>query len=180
MGQWVVGAEGHIGSAKNTVSLPGVAPGTLQLISVGYPAGVDDRTSVYTGWDAGIRGRFGRLVTPAFLAYATGGPAWQRVELTASCGSVCPSPVSGFGAGAAPTSATAATTNMGWTAGGGAEVKVAGHWLARGEYTYARFGDIAFDYAYATTSNPPGTSYSTQLSLRTHTFVLGLGYKFGF
>ena len=34
------------------------------------------------GWDAGLRGRLGYLVTPWIMVFGTGGVAWQRVEAT--------------------------------------------------------------------------------------------------
>jgi len=181
---WVAGLEGDFGWGNNKVSQTGVAPGPLPLAPGDFPPGIGDATTVKTTWDASARARLGYLIMPSFLLYATGGPAWQHVDLSASCASLCPF---NFGPTAAPTFAAASTTKLGWVVGGGGELKFWGNWIGRAEYTYAHFDNIAFNYAYMT--NIPGlgfapftgsgVSYTTNLSLSTHTFVVGLAYKFG-
>src|SRR5262249_24808648 len=165
------------------VSQTGVAPGPVPLTPEDFPPGIGDATTVKTTWDASARARLGYLIMPSFLLYATGGPAWQHVELSASCASLCPFDL---GPTAAPTFAAASTTKLGWVVGGGGEVKFWGNWIGRAEYTYAHFDSIAFNYAYATNifiGIPPltgaGVAYTTSLSLNTHTFVFGLPSNFG-
>ena len=177
---WLVGLEGHFGWGDKTVSQAGVAPAPLALVSFGFPPGAADFTSIKTTWDASVRARFGYLVTPDFLVYATGGAAWQHVELSASCGSSCPF---SFGATASPTFASMSTTKDGWLVGGGAEWKFWGNWMARAEYTFARFSNIGFNYSYVTVApavaaTAGGVRYTTNADLDTHTFVVGLAYKF--
>ncbi len=178
---WVAGVEGHFGWSDKTVSQTGVAPGPVALTANGFPPGAGDVTSVRTTWDASIRARLGYLITPRTLVYATGGPAWQHVELGAACNSLCPLT---FGATASPTSASTDVTKLGYTVGAGAEMKLGGNWTGRAEYTFAHFGDIGFNYAYVTAAPAfaaaaGGVSYATHMDLDVHTFVVGLAYKFG-
>ncbi|MGH2266600.1 outer membrane protein, partial [Enterococcus faecalis] len=44
-----------------------------------------DGLSVKTTWDAGLRARAGYLLNPATLVYATGGLAWQHVDIDLVC-----------------------------------------------------------------------------------------------
>jgi outer membrane immunogenic protein len=69
---------------------------------------------------------------------------------------------------------------LGWTLGGGIEMAMWGHWLARAEYRYADFGGPSF--TVSRTSTAPGSNPTTDtfsLAVRTHTVTFGLGYKFG-
>jgi outer membrane immunogenic protein len=151
----------------------------MQLVPFGFPPGLSDTTSVKTTWDSSIRARLGYLVTPSFLAYVTGGPAWQRLQLSTSCGTSCPF---SFGpAPIAPVSASTSVTKQGWTLGAGGEVKAWGNWMVRGDYSYTSFRNIGFNYAYGTatgTAAPLGVGYGTSLKLNTHTITAGLSYKF--
>jgi opacity protein-like surface antigen len=68
--------------------------------------------------------------------------------------------------------------------GAGAETKLWGNWIGRAEYTYAHFNDIDFNYADltaapASAATAGGVAYTTHMDLNTHTFVVGVGYKFG-
>jgi outer membrane immunogenic protein len=173
--QWVTGIEGHFGWGNKTVSQAGVSPGPGELVADGFPPGIGDFTSIRTKWDASARARLGYLVTPDLLTYATGGVAWQAVELSASCAASCPF---SFGPNAAPTLASASTTRGGFVVGGGMEARFWSNWFLRAEYTFASFGSFGVNYAFLTASNPPGTSYTTNLKLDTHTFITGLAYKF--
>ena len=79
-----------------------------------------------TTWDASLRGRIGTLLTPATLAYATGGVAWQHFEVSSTCVSdTCAS------IGISPAGASNSATKPGWTVGGGLETALWHHWLAR-------------------------------------------------
>ncbi len=65
-----------------------------------------------------LRGRFGVLLSPALLAYATAGVAWADMDLT----------MSGIG--------TSSETFWGYQLGGGAEYMMASNWSLRLEYVY--------------------------------------------
>ena len=74
------------------------------------------------GWDATIRGKLGMLVTPGIPFYGTGGAAFQRVSVSASCdgtiNSFC------FVSGIARNQ-TFSSVRAGWTAGLGLEAVLA-------------------------------------------------------
>lgn len=98
---------------------------------------------------------FGQL-----LPYITGGWAWGRSELT----------VNAFDDGLITSDSR---THSGWTVGGGLEYLVNRNWSVKAEYLYLdlgteTYGNVAFfDAAF------PGAD----LSLKIHTFKLGLNYK---
>jgi len=164
--RWVVGIEGDVGFAGQATSLPGLpfSPG------IGSPAlFAGDSLAVRTKWDASARGRFGFLVTPATLLYATGGAVWQRFEVTSTCNIG-----GGNGCGTfIPAIVTNAATKAGWTAGAGIETSVGGNWFARAEYRYADFGPSGLTIQRA------GEIDNFDVALRTHTATFGLAYKFG-
>jgi outer membrane immunogenic protein len=85
--QWLLGIEGEFGSAGQEAKNTGILyPGGGVVF---YLTGrADDAFSVKPTWDTSVRGRLGYLATPSLLVYATGGAAWQQVEMTAICGSI--------------------------------------------------------------------------------------------
>jgi len=165
MPRWVVGVEGDVGFANQTTTLSG---NFTPLLRTGLAA---DSTSMKATWDASLRGRIGILLTPATLAYATGGVAWQHYEVSSTCVSdTCAS------IGASPAGAANSTTKPGWTLGGGIETSLWHHWLARAEYRYADFGSESFTMARTGIIGPIVDNYDVRL--RTHTLNFGLAYKF--
>lgn len=166
---WVAGLEGDFGWANSRQSVFGL-PGSVGLISGAHVIprpgdGVDFKAS----WDASIRGRLGYLVNPALLVYGTGGVAWQRYVMTASCGGLCIADL-----GIPEASDTHSATRLGYTVGGGMEVMLSGHWLARVEYRYADFGTWR-DTFHADASH----FANVEVDLKTHTALFGLAYKLG-
>ncbi|MGJ4888373.1 outer membrane protein [Bradyrhizobium sp. HKCCYLR20261] len=170
---WVAGVEGDFGWADNNKTanaLPGTAGLFFGAPLVGLPAG-----SVKDTWDGSLRARLGYLVAPDTLIYGSGGVAWQRVELSASCTVV---PGNAFCLGI-PHNDTFASTRVGWTVGGGVEHMIGGHWVVRADYRYADFGTwtqpvfvaggvgVGFD-----------DRFTAHVTTRTHTATVGLAYKF--
>lgn len=74
-------------------------------------------------WLSTVRGRLG-YAADRFMPYITGGLAVGDINAS----------VPGFAGGSA--------TNAGWTAGGGIEFAVAGHWTVKGEYLYVDLGNF--------------------------------------
>lgn len=172
--RWIVGVEGDFGFADQSTALAGyhftpASGNTLNPL---------DSLAVKTKWDASLRGRFGMLLTPAALAYAAGGVVWQHYKVTSTCGS----PICGFAPGANgfdPAIVTNSIIKMGWTVGGGLEIALHEHWLARAEYRYADFGAPSFIIARSSIRplfNPAIDTFDVQM--RTHTATFGLAYKF--
>jgi opacity protein-like surface antigen len=173
--RWVVGVEGDIAFGNSSMSRGGI-PGTYgngYVASLGFLPGTDaegvDSTTVKFGWNGSMRGRVGYLAFPTVLVYETGGVAFQRVSVGATCdGSISSSCLDGVAR-----SETASTVRTGWTVGGGLEAILAGNWLGKLEFHFADFGH--FNHAFfAGTADEVDTS----VHLRTYTFLAGIGYKF--
>jgi opacity protein-like surface antigen len=165
--RWLVGVEGDVGFANSSGTITGI-PGTANVI-VPPARGANDSVNMKETWDAGVRGRLGYLVTPWVMVFATGGVAWQRVEVTINCtaGGTC-----GFN-GIAPFAVTNSAVLTGASVGGGVDVKLAGNWSARGEYRYSDYG------TWRTTLGTPATlAVTTDIRMRTHTALFGLAYTF--
>jgi outer membrane immunogenic protein len=171
--QWVAGLEGDVGFADQSTTRQSLAfsPGFSRF------ARSPDSFTAKTDWDASLRARLGFLITPATLAYATGGVAWQRSEISSICANedIC------LAAGLSPTVISASRIQAGWTVGGGIETALGGNWFARAEYRYADFGAAPFTIARtampASGFNP--TTDKFDLKMQTHNAPFGVAYKFG-
>jgi outer membrane immunogenic protein len=119
------------------------------------------------GWDGSVRGRIGVLANSSWLLYATGGAAWQQIKTNSRCDGVLPS----F-CGVAVSGSTS-SLKSGWTIGGGVEGALWGNWLGRAEYRFADFGHVI-----NTLPPAPAFGFDANVKVRTHTMLLGIGYKF--
>jgi outer membrane immunogenic protein len=169
--KWLVGIEADAGWGRNNKTLAGI-PGTFGTSGLGVGPGATgfDSSIVKLEWDGSLRGRAGFLVAPNWLVYATGGLAWQKVDINASCnGSL-------FNLSWCTTvrSETYSKILIGWTIGGGVEAPVWSNWLFRAEYRYADFGNLS--HTFFSGSNIDEVAMNA--SVRTHVAVLGLAYKF--
>jgi outer membrane immunogenic protein len=172
---WIVGVEGDLGWGSNVKSAT-PAPGLAGLSGRG--CGLTFCTGLPTAalrqdWDASLRGRLGRLITPDLLLYATGGLAWLNVTMSANCtpdglrSQFC----------LVPENERAAAIRTGWTIGLGAEHRLFGQWLGRASYRYADYDTFSHQFFRVF---PPGADdrFTGNVALRTHTIELGLAYKF--
>jgi len=102
-----------------------------------------------------------------FLLYGTGGLAWTYDQVTRI--QVAGSPVGGS---ATPgTVDTALMWRLGWAAGAGVEIPIAGNWTARAEYLWTGFGHLGAIF-------PSGAqSYDSDLAMQS--IRLGLNYRIG-
>ncbi|MCK1392822.1 outer membrane beta-barrel protein [Bradyrhizobium sp. 1] len=170
--QWIAGLEGDVGFADQSTRRQS------QAFSPGFSffARPPDSLAVKTDWDASLRARLGFLLTPATLAYATGGVAWQRSEFSSICA------IDGcLDFGLSPSVISASRIQAGWTVGGGIETALGGNWIARAEYRYADFGAVPFTIARTAASGSPlnSTSDNFDLKIRTHNASFGVAYKLG-
>lgn len=173
--RWLVGLEGDVAWAHGGKTRDGI-PGAASPLAP--PAAIaQDNTSVTTKWDASLRARVGFLVAPTWLVYATGGAAWQRVEVGLRCfdemfgGQWCEN----FGQPTYPQRSEQFTaTRTGWTVGGGVETMIADNWLARMDYRFGHFGTLSHRFVADTASS----HVNMQVALRTHTVQFGLAYKY--
>jgi outer membrane immunogenic protein len=161
---WLAGIEGDIAWADNK-KVHGTFPGCTNC-----GTGAADSVTAKLDWDGSLRGRLGVLVNPTWLAYATGGVAWQDIKAISACtngaagtNSYCTGTFSG----------TTSTTKAGWTVGGGIETALQNHWLARAEYRYADFGHVA-----NTLPPAPASGAHFSIAAKTSTALFGLAYKY--
>jgi outer membrane immunogenic protein len=126
--EWVTGVEGDWTwtEARGSFTQPWIAdPAAAPVATTG--------TTMNTklDWLASIRGRFGYLVTPNVMAYATAGAAWARIDDSANSARTS----NGYFASVAQSQ-----TATGFAAGGGLEWALTNEWFVRAEYLYYRFG----------------------------------------
>jgi outer membrane immunogenic protein len=171
---WVAGVEVDFGWANNSKTanpIPGTAGLFFGTPLVGLPVGTVKET-----WDGSVRGRFGYLVAPDTLVFATGGVAWQRLELNASCRAGVTNDY--FCTGSSHDE-TYASTRIGWTVGGGVERMIGGNWLARIDYRYAEFGTLTQNFfAAGGVGVNIDDRFTAHVKARTHTATVGIAYKF--
>jgi outer membrane immunogenic protein len=164
----LVGLEADIAWANNSKTHGGF-PGADNAFGTGtFTDPTVDSITAKLGWDGSIRGRIGYLVNPNWLAYATGGIAWQEIKTDSICTmststSFCDGTFSG----------SSSTTKTGWTAGGGVETLLLGNWIGRVEYRYADFGHVT-----NTLPPAPRTGFQANVDVKTHTALVGVAYKF--
>jgi outer membrane immunogenic protein len=170
--RWLAGIEANWAWANASATQDGFK------FFIGNPP-PDSSFTVKTSWDASLRARLGFLAAPGVLLYATGGAAWINTEITSDCG-----PVTCFPGTVLPLTVKQSSVRSGWTAGAGVESMFAQHWLVRAEYRYADFGSASYQDIRPCTQQPGCNGESSlnvayDLALRTHTFSVGLAYKFG-
>jgi outer membrane immunogenic protein len=117
-------------------------------------------------WMGTARGRFGYLIAPTLLAYATGGLAYGGTYLKTSPQTT--ETESYDGGFAIPyfqsTHNSLQSLNVGWVAGGGAEWMMTSNWSIKGEALYYDLGNSAvsnttfLSVPYALSVNPIGGS----------------------
>jgi outer membrane immunogenic protein len=159
--------QGSREKAATTVSC------SLATCSVPSPPGVRAATvalSQSMDWFGTLRGRLGTTISPAaVLLYATGGLAYGEVKSA--------SLVSGFaGATAVSVAASTNTIHTGWTAGGGIEGQIFGHWTGKIEYLYVDLGSESSSGTLLTSSPQLLGNFSSKIT--NHIFRGGINYKF--
>jgi len=102
-------------------------------------------------WLSTVRGRLG-YAADRFMPYVTGGLAVGDIQAS----------LPGF--------AGASVTNAGWTAGGGIEFALPGHWSAKAEYLYVDLGNLSCGTAC-------GVAGQT-VSFTANLFRGGINYRF--
>jgi outer membrane immunogenic protein len=167
----LVGLEADVaGDFFEKKSVSGI-PGTrLNLTPPGAPF-ADTASADSPSYDASVRARFGVLVTPSTLLFATGGVAFADPKYAISC------PSTGNSWCFNPESGSSNPTRVGGTVGVGFETFLASNWLLRAEYRYSGFP------GKTTTFFPNGGFLgSDSITVRTtydmNTVNVGLAYKF--
>lgn len=172
MGNIVVGVEGDV-NWKNgeTSKVQNTPPPWL-----GYETFTGSQKQ---GVDGSLRGRFGVLITPDTLLYATGGLAVGRVSGSFSY-TACEF-VTCVGGTNVTGAATWSDTRVGGTVGAGAETQVVGGVKARIEYRYTDFGKFSKDVpltnnSFGACGTSCGTNAHIDLRAFNHRVMVGLGF----
>jgi outer membrane immunogenic protein len=188
MGNTVFGVEGDA-TWQNLKS--SVSQSSVTAIPPGAPFNRTDSFSgsVKQGWEGSLRARYGWLVTPMTLLYATGGVSFGEVSgsfsytgyLCTGCGNFAT--VSGSGSWN--------DTRVGWTVGGGVESDVSGLFgvpgvKVRAEYRFTDYGGYSKDIALACTGIncpspsvfPSSNAHIEVSDIYNHKFLVGLGIDF--
>ena len=118
-------------------------------------------------WLASARARFGYLIAPQALLYATGGAAWAKIEYAASATRTDLNYAA---------STSFSSTLTGYVLGGGLEYALTSHWLLRGEYLFYRFGSQSA--TAASTAFPAFPSNFSWDATNMHVARAALSYKF--
>lgn len=110
-------------------------------------------------WFGTTRARIGFVPTERFMAYATGGVAYGKIELSAD-GSFEGEPFEG---------PSFSDTRVGWTVGAGAEYAIDNNWSLKTEYLYTDLGKwTVFEDEID----------RNELEFNFHTVRVGVNYKF--
>jgi outer membrane immunogenic protein len=164
----LVGLEADIAWANNNKTRGGF-PGTEGTFGGDATTNPEaDFITTKLGWDGSLRGRIGYLFNPNWLAYATGGVAWQKIETNSTCTGTADS----F-CGPGTFTGSSSTTKTGWTAGGGVETLLLNNWIGRVEYRYADFGHVTNRLPPA-----PEVGFHANVDVKTHIALVGVAYKF--
>jgi opacity protein-like surface antigen len=185
--RWVFGLEADI---QFTNEKDSEDPGVISVTDLpGGPPPFDLANTFHTittttfanSWDfpwfATFRARFGALVDPTLLLYATGGLAVGEFKFESTANSVGLTYRGPVGTVNLPLLATTiasttlseSTTRAGFALGAGVEKKFDQHWSVKLEYLYLDFGSHTF---------LDGTPSATSIHLRDHVARIGLNYKF--
>ena len=116
--------------------------------AVGCPA-ISCKTN--DNWLSTVRGRLG-YAADRFMPYVTGGLAVGDIQAS----------LPGFVGGS--------VTNTGWTAGGGIEFALPGHWTAKAEYLYVDLGNFSCGISCGATGQT--------VSFTANLFRGGINYRF--
>jgi len=127
---WVAGIEGDWSWGRTKASFTQLWVDVPPAVT---PPGAFTTMSSTLQWVSSVRARFGYLVEPTVMAYATGGVARAEFDYAATNSNA--EPLTLYTAPVAFSS-----FQLGFTVGGGFEWAVTGNWLVRAEYLYYRFG----------------------------------------
>jgi outer membrane immunogenic protein len=127
----------------------------------------DFSASSKLSWFGTVRGRLGATVTPDLLIYGTGGLAYGQISASADFFHDVFNDFPG----------SVSKTNVGWTAGAGAEWMFAHNWSAKLEYLYIDLGNVS---TVAHNQFAPGTSSTAVYTLKSRENIVRAGVNYHF
>jgi outer membrane immunogenic protein len=165
---WVAGVEGDLSLTK----AGGGNPQPWILPATGLPVGPTFNTGMTSTLDnlASVRGRFGYLVLPTVLLYATGGGAWGKIQYAANAQNAV--------AGGYFANSSFSNTASGWVAGGGLEWMFWHNWTVRWEYLHY---DLSAGQNVTVAGSPGFAAFPSGFSwsgMKVDEVRAGLSYKF--
>jgi outer membrane immunogenic protein len=186
LGEYVAGVEVDWSWKRGATS------SNLHILAA--PAGVEDiRSDDFTGsvaqnWDSSFRARYGYLVTPWTLVYATGGLALGQINGAFTYNGALFSTLNGANTATATSNSSWSDVRLGGTVGAGVETEVWKGWKLRAEYRYTGYGsytktvpvstDCTVAIALGFPCVAPSSSATINLSESFHTIRIGLGFDF--
>ena len=122
-------------------------------------------------WFATLRARFGVVITPHAIVYATGGAAVAELVTSGTLFGFDPT-------GATPISNPFGniTINAGWTVGGGVEARLYGNWTGKVEYLYVMLGSMTTNLNNQQSGMTLTATFNSRLA--DQLVRVGLNYKF--
>ena len=166
-GRWLWGVEADLQLTGEVANPIFICPGVTCNPNGAVVAAFDQDQKI--DWFGTLRQRFGGLVTPDLLLYVTGGAAVAGISTAGN--------VFGFdpNANLAVSAFSNRSINAGWTAGGGVEAHLGGHWTGKVEYLYMEFGS-----ANTSAANQNIMTLTAQFNSRITDQLVraGLNYKF--
>lgn len=131
------------------------------------------RDSVSTHWLTTLRGRFGVVVKPRFMIYATGGAAITDLKTSSSYNDNAINADFPGGSGSGNNS----NVRMGWVVGGGGEWLLTDNCSIKAEYLHMDFGTV--NVAVPTSNTPDYTqTIQADFGLTVNLARIGLNYRF--
>jgi len=125
---WLIGVEADIQASGEKASGTRFDTVDFEGVTTNYEAKIE--------WFGTVRGRVGYAFDRRLLLYATGGLAYGRVAIAGTSNAA-------FGNFTTTTAFSNATTNTGWTVGGGIEgVAWSPRWTWKVEYLYLDLGSL--------------------------------------
>jgi iron complex outermembrane receptor protein len=173
---WVAGIEADVQVSGQGATPTYACPGSICNPTI---AGVD--APVTAIFDQGhrldafgtLRGRFGTTITPAVMAYATGGLAVGSIRSTVRLDGT------GFDADGNPGlvnhTVSKLTQKAGWTVGAGVEGRLFGNVTGKVEYLYMDFGSVSTSITNPLNATP--IALSSESRITDHIVRAGLNYK---
>ncbi|MGA2636345.1 outer membrane protein [Methylocella sp.] len=181
LNQFVIGLEGDVDGTSIGKNYSGPLPFGSNFVNGGLlsePLAGNVNVSVHHDIEGSIRGRVG-YAWDRVLIYATGGVAFGGFNGNISGN--FPGGFFGPNATAFPAfggSASASSTRVGWTVGGGIEYAVTNSWSIRAEYRYTAFGHSTV-YADSFTAPILGASGAFfNRNFNENRIQVGFSYKF--
>jgi outer membrane immunogenic protein len=146
LNRFVIGLEGDVDGTSIGKNYSGPLPFGSNFVNGGFlsePLAGNVNVNVHHDIEGSIRGRVG-YAWDRVLIYATGGVAFGgfsgNVSGTFPGGVFLPGTEGATAFGPFGGSASASSTRVGWTVGGGIEYAVTNNWSIRAEYRYTDFG----------------------------------------